>query len=51
MGHADVNTTMRYLDDKSRADDARLLSDAFRANGDAADGGPSLGSVSAPSMR
>jgi hypothetical protein len=22
MGHADVNTTMRYLDDKSRADDA-----------------------------
>jgi TRAP-type uncharacterized transport system fused permease subunit len=40
-----------YLDDKSRADDARLLSDAFRANGDAADGGPSLGSVSVPSMR
>src|SRR5215211_4818615 len=40
MGHADVNTTMRYLDDKSRADDARLLSHAFRANGDAADGGP-----------
>jgi hypothetical protein len=38
MGHADVNTTMRYLDDKSRADDARLLSHAFRANGDAADG-------------
>ena len=26
MGHADVNTTMRYLDDKSRAGDARLLS-------------------------
>ena len=51
MGQADVNTTMRYLDDKSRADDARLLSDAFRANGDAADGGPSLGSVSVPSMR
>jgi hypothetical protein len=40
MGRADVNTTMRYLDDKSRADDARLLSHAFRANGDAADGGP-----------
>jgi hypothetical protein len=40
MGHADVNTTMRYLDDKSRADHARLLSDAFRANGDAADEGP-----------
>ena len=39
LGHADVDTTMRYLDDKSRADDARLLSDAFRADGDAADGG------------
>jgi hypothetical protein len=38
MGRADVNTTMRYLDDRSRADDARLLSHAFRANGDAADG-------------
>jgi hypothetical protein len=44
MGHADVNATMRYLDDKSRADDARLLSHAFRANGDAADGGPWCGS-------
>ena len=40
MGRADVNTTMRYLDDKSRADDAGLLSYAFRADGDAADGGP-----------
>ena len=40
MGHADVNTTTRYLDDRSRAADARLLSDAFRASGDAADGGP-----------
>jgi integrase len=39
MGHADVNTTMRFLDDKSRADDARLLSHAFRANGDAAGSG------------
>ncbi len=26
MGHADVDTTMRDLDDMSRADDARLLS-------------------------
>jgi hypothetical protein len=40
MGHADVDTTMRYLHRKSRADDARLLSHAVRANGDAADGGP-----------
>jgi integrase len=38
MGRADVNTTMRYLDDKSRADDAGLLSYAFRADGDDADG-------------
>jgi integrase len=30
MGHADVKTTMRYLHHQSRADDARLLSDAFR---------------------
>jgi hypothetical protein len=38
MGRADVNTTVRYLDDKSRADDARLLSHAFRADGDDAAG-------------
>ncbi|MGH2864394.1 MAG: tyrosine-type recombinase/integrase [Solirubrobacteraceae bacterium] len=30
MGHSDINTTMRYLHHKSRADDARLLSAAFR---------------------
>ncbi len=30
MGHADIKTTMRYLHHKSRADDARLLSAAFR---------------------
>jgi integrase len=29
MGHADVNMTMRYLDGKSRAGDARLLSPRF----------------------
>jgi integrase len=29
MGHKDVQTTMRYLHHKSRADDARLLSTAF----------------------
>ena len=51
MGHADVNTTMRYLGDKSSADDARLLFHAFRADGDAADGGRSLGGVSVPSVR
>jgi len=31
MGHADIKTTMRYLHHKSRADDAELLSGAFRA--------------------
>jgi len=30
MGHADIKTTMRYLHHKSRSDDARLLSAAFR---------------------
>ena len=29
MGHADIDTTMRYLRHKSRADEARLLADAF----------------------
>jgi integrase len=30
MGHADIKTTMRYLHHKSRVDDARMLSSAFR---------------------
>jgi integrase len=30
VGHADIKTTMRYLHHKSRADDARQLSSAFR---------------------
>jgi integrase len=38
MGRADVNTTMRYPHHRRRADDAGLLSHAFRANGDDADG-------------
>jgi integrase len=29
MGHADVDTTMRYLHHKSRSDDAALLATAF----------------------
>src|SRR4051812_32231777 len=29
MGHADVDTTMRYLHHKDRASDAQLLADAF----------------------
>lgn len=34
MGHADIKTTMRYLHHKSRADDARMLSRAFRLKDD-----------------
>ena len=37
MGHADIKTTMRYLHHKSRADDARLLSGAFRPKAKALD--------------
>ena len=33
MGHADIKTTMRYLHHKSRADEARVLSQAFRRDG------------------
>jgi integrase len=29
MGHADIDTTMRYLHHKSRADEAKLLGEAF----------------------
>lgn len=29
MGHADIDTTMRYLHHKSRADEAKLLAEAF----------------------
>jgi integrase len=31
MGHSDIQTTMKYLHHRSRADDARLLSAAFQA--------------------
>lgn len=31
MGHADVQTTMKYMHHRSRAGDARLLSAAFRS--------------------
>lgn len=34
MGHADIKTTMRYLHHKSRADEARALSQAFRTPND-----------------
>jgi hypothetical protein len=30
MGHADVQTTMKYMHHRSRAGDAQLLSAAFR---------------------
>ena len=37
MGHADIKTTLRYLHHKSRADDARTLSSAFRPEGEELD--------------
>jgi integrase len=39
MGHADIQTTMRYLHYAPREEDARLVAEAFRADGSA------LGSV------
>jgi hypothetical protein len=36
MGHADIQTTMRYLHYAPRAEDARLVAEAFRV--EAADG-------------
>jgi integrase len=42
MGHADVQTTMKYMHHRSRAGDARLLSAAFR---------PKKAWVSTPSTR
>jgi integrase len=32
MGHADVQTTMRYLHYAPRADDAALVAEAFRVS-------------------
>jgi integrase len=32
MGHADVQTTMRYLHYAPRADDAALVAEAFRVD-------------------
>ena len=33
MGHADIQTTMRYLHYAPRAEDARLVAEAFRVGG------------------
>ncbi len=32
MGHADIQTTMRYLHYASREEDARLVAEAFQAD-------------------
>lgn len=32
MGHADIDTTMRYLHHKDRGDEAALLAGAFAVN-------------------
>jgi integrase len=39
MGHADIQTTMRYLHYAPHAEDARLVAEAFRVEGP--DGGTS----------
>jgi integrase len=39
MGHADIQTTMRYLHYAPREEDARLVADAFRLGPDAGVGG------------
>ena len=40
MGHADVQTTMRYLHYAPRADDAALVAEAFRVQQPAATDAP-----------
>jgi integrase len=40
MGHADVQTTMRYLHYAPRADDAALVAEAFRIQQPAATKAP-----------
>jgi hypothetical protein len=45
MGHADVQTTMKYLHYAPRPDDARLVAEAFRVSTDEIDSvGASRGS-------
>jgi hypothetical protein len=36
MGHADIQTTMKYLHYAPRPDDARLVAEAFRVSADPA---------------
>jgi integrase len=35
MGHADIQTTMRYVHHRDRGDEARLLAEAFSSRGPA----------------
>jgi integrase len=37
MGHADIQTTMRYLHYAPRDEDARLVAEAFRVSADRPD--------------
>jgi integrase len=48
MGHSDINTTMRYLHHKSRADDTQLLAAAFRSTRVTAAGGRRRSAAQAP---
>ena len=47
MGHADIQTTMRYLHYAPRAEDARLVSEAFETTGSLTDAGPPKASAGA----
>ncbi len=46
MGHADIQTTMKYLHYEPREEDARLVAEAFRVSGPR---DPDHGSVAAAS--
>ena len=46
MGHADVQTTMRYLHYVPRADDARLVAEAFALSEELGEGAPRCGAPS-----
>ncbi len=42
MGHADIDTTMRYRDHKDRGDEAALLAEAFTVDAPSRAGVPWL---------
>jgi integrase len=51
MGHADVQTTMRYLHYAPREEDARLVAEAFRVEGGEGDCEPSKAAAASAALR